>query len=266
MDVTAGARPLVQLDQVSLYLPYVGGRAMSTQRTAAVGGTIWRSGRKSHVEALRQIDLELRDGDRLALLGHNGAGKTTLLRIMSGILQPSVGVCRINGSVSAMLSSTIGMDARETGRNNVATVCVLLGIPRRRIPEVIESVIDFSELGDFIDLPVRTYSAGMRSRLGFAIVTSMQPEILVIDEVLSAGDMNFALKARDRVLSLISRTRTLVVASHSADLMRLFCNRALWLDHGRVHMDGPFEEVWQAYYDAIKAGHKKGSSHAEDGE
>lgn len=262
MDLTSEAAPaeavpvsspetVIHLDRVSLYLPFFRGRSATQNLISKVGGTIsWQSGQE-HVVALRRINLSLASGDRLALLGHNGAGKTSLLRVMAGIYEPSAGQRTIKGRVLALLSSTIGMNLNNTGRANIHHACNLFEVPKSQVAAFEEEVIEFSGLGDFIDLPVRTYSAGMRTRLGFSIISGLEPEILVIDEVLSAGDMNFALKAQKRILSMIARSHAMVVASHSAELMRLFCNRAVWLEHGQIRMDGPFEEVWQAYYEDV---------------
>jgi ABC-type polysaccharide/polyol phosphate transport system ATPase subunit len=128
----------------------------------------------------------------------------------------------------------------------------LFDVGRDRVEAFTEDVISFAGLGDFIDMPVRTYSSGMRTRLGFSIISSLDPDILLVDEVLSAGDMTFARKAQERIASMIERSHALVVASHSAELMRLFCNRAIWLHRGEIQMDGPLEEVWLAYYDSTK--------------
>jgi ABC-type polysaccharide/polyol phosphate transport system ATPase subunit len=241
-------KTLIKLERVHLYLPFHRGRSATKNLIAQVGGKIsWDAG-KQHVVALRQVNLALSSGDRIALLGHNGAGKTSLLRVLAGIYEPSAGIRTINGSVLALLSSTIGMNMNNTGRTNIHHACALFDVPKSEIPAFEESVIEFSELGDFIDLPVKTYSAGMRTRLGFSIISGLDPDILIVDEVLSAGDMSFALKAQKRIISMIERSHAMVVASHSADLMKMFCNRAVWLDHGQIRMDGDFDEVKDAYY------------------
>jgi lipopolysaccharide transport system ATP-binding protein len=254
MDMSASGsrlesrKTLIQLERVHLYLPFYRGRSATKNLIAKVGGKIsWDAG-KQHVVALRKVNLTLSSGDRIALLGHNGAGKTSLLRVLAGIYEPSAGTRTINGRVLALLSSSIGMNVNNTGRTNIHHACSLFEVPKSEIPAFEESVIEFSELGEFIDLPVRTYSAGMRTRLGFSIITSLDPDILVVDEVLSAGDMSFALKAQKRIVSMIEKSHGMVVASHSADLMKMFCNRAVWLDHGQIRMDGDFDEVKDAYY------------------
>lgn len=244
----SGGRELIRLDRVHLYLPFRSHRTRPAGLLNRVGGVIDRSGSRPHVVALKKINLKLMAGDRLAILGHNGAGKTSLLRVMSGIFEPSAGQCRIAGKVSALLSSTVGMSVVNSGRENIRQAAAMFEVPRRQQDEFERVVIEFSELGDFIDLPVSAYSAGMRTRLGFSIVSSLDPDILVIDEVLSAGDMGFAKKAQERIIDMVERSHALVVSSHSGDLMRMFCNRGVWLERGEIVMDGPFEEVWNAYY------------------
>jgi ABC-2 type transport system ATP-binding protein len=251
--VIAAPRTLIKLERVHLYLPFIGKRPSAKELIAKVGGTISRRPGAMHVNALRNVSLDLRSGDRMAIFGHNGAGKTSLMRVMSGIYEPSVGACAINGRVLALFSSTIGLSWENSGRTNIRQACAMFNVPKARHDEFEEAVIDFSELGEFIDLPVSAYSAGMRTRLGFSILSSLDPEILVLDEVLSAGDLAFAKKAQERILSLIDRAHALVVASHSGELMRMFCSRGIWMHRGQVRMDGAFDEVWDAYYASVNA-------------
>ncbi len=254
MAVAGKTSAVVEFDHVSLHLPLARSRERGASKKngdkLSIGGRIMRSLRGDVIAALDDVSFTIGPGERIALLGHNGAGKTTLLRTLCGIYQPSSGKRRVRGRISALLTSTIGLDVYATGTENIRFACALYDIPTNRIDEIIDDVREFSELGHYLDMPVRTYSAGMRTRLGFSIVTSMEPEILVIDEVLSAGDMSFALKAQERILGFIGRAKVLIVASHSADLMRMFCTRAFWMDHGRLRGDGDFEEIWQAYYES----------------
>jgi ABC-type polysaccharide/polyol phosphate transport system ATPase subunit len=247
----ASARALIKLERVHLYLPFIGKRPSAKELIAKVGGTISRSGGSAHVNALRNVSLTLASGDRIGIFGHNGAGKTSLMRVMSGIYEPSAGKCTINGRVLALFSSTIGLSRENSGRTNIRQACAMFNVPKDRHAEFEEQVIEFSELGEFIDLPVQAYSAGMRTRLGFSIVSSLDPEILIVDEVLSAGDLAFAKKAQDRIMSMIDRAHALVVASHSGELMRMFCNRGIWMHRGEVRMDSSFDEVWDAYYASV---------------
>lgn len=200
------------------------------------------------VRALENLSFSLKDGDRVALLGHNGAGKSTLLRLLSGVYAPSSGTAAIQGEIGSLIDIGFGIDAESTGRENIFLRGALLGLTRAEIKEKMEDIIEFSELGDFIDMPLRTYSAGMHLRLAFSVSTVIRPEILLMDEWLSVGDEGFKLRAEKRLNELVASTNILVLASHSKDLVRHTCNRAIWLEHGCVKMDGTPDEVTAAYF------------------
>jgi ABC-type polysaccharide/polyol phosphate transport system ATPase subunit len=250
---SAEPRELIQLNRVSLYLPFIPHAAQRAGLANQVGGTIERTGRHAHVVALRDVTLNLNTGDRLAIFGHNGAGKSSLLRVMAGIFEPSVGRCKVSGKVSALLSANVGISHLNSGRESIRQACGMFEVPRAERAAFEKAVIEFSELGDFIDIPVGAYSTGMRARLGFAIVSTLEPDILLVDEVLSAGDQGFAAKAQKRIVDMIERSRAMVVSSHAASLMRMLCNRGVWLERGQVRLDGPFEEVWEAYQQSRKS-------------
>jgi ABC-type polysaccharide/polyol phosphate transport system ATPase subunit len=186
------------------------------------------------VTALDGIDLHLKDGDRVGLVGHNGSGKTTLLRTMAGIFTPTRGAITITGSVSTVFGLGAGLDGELTGYENIVRMSMLLGATRTAAEAIIPDVEDFTELGDFLSVPVRTYSAGMVTRLTFAVATAAHPEVLLIDEVLGAGDIGFQEKARKRMTAFIGRASILVLASHVPDLLQLFCDRLVNLEHGRI--------------------------------
>jgi lipopolysaccharide transport system ATP-binding protein len=200
------------------------------------------------VRALEDLSLTLKDGDRVALLGHNGAGKSTLLRLSSGVYEPSAGVARIEGEIGSLIDISLGIDPEATGRENIFLRGGLLGMTRREISNKIDEIIDFSELGVFIDMPLRTYSTGMHLRLAFAVSTIVRPEILLMDEWLSVGDEGFKHKAEKRLTELVESTNILVIASHSRDLVMHTCNRAIWLEHGKIRMDGDPNSVCHAYF------------------
>jgi lipopolysaccharide transport system ATP-binding protein len=200
------------------------------------------------VRALDDLSLTLKDGDRVALLGHNGAGKSTLLRLSSGVYEPSAGVARIEGEIGSLIDISLGIDPEATGRENIFLRGGLLGMTRREISNRIDEIIDFSELGVFIDMPLRTYSTGMHLRLAFAVSTIVRPEILLMDEWLSVGDEGFKHKAEKRLTELVESTNILVIASHSRDLVMHTCNRAIWLEHGKIRMDGDPNSVCHAYF------------------
>jgi ABC-type polysaccharide/polyol phosphate transport system ATPase subunit len=215
-----------------------------------VGGVMRRQtddGNRVVVRALQSVTLTVNHGDQLGLIGHNGAGKSTLLRVFAGIYQPSVGTVTIEGRVSPLFSTSPGLDLDDTGYENIVTCGLLLGMSRAEIERKLPEIEAFSELSDYLALPTRTYSTGMLVRLGFAIATAIDPEILLLDEELGTGDARFASRAAKRVESLIGRSSIVVLASHSEDLIRRMCNRTILLDHGRVVLDGPTEDVLETY-------------------
>lgn len=200
------------------------------------------------VRALHDIDFILADGDRIGLIGHNGAGKSTLLRVLSGVYSPSNGRVFRQGTVSSLIDVSLGIDNEATGRQNIYLRGAMLGLSKRDIRSRLDEIIAFSELGEFIDMPVRTYSSGMHLRLAFSVSTVIRPEILLMDEWLSVGDEDFRHKAEARLAELVSSTKILVVATHSRDLIMNICNRVLWLERGVIRMDGRPDEVCTAYF------------------
>ncbi len=200
------------------------------------------------VRALENLTFSLRDGDRVGLLGHNGAGKSTLLRVLSGVYEPSSGAARIEGKVGSLIDISLGIDHEATGRENIYTRGALLGIGRAQMRQHLDEIIAFSELGDFIDMPLRTYSSGMHLRLAFAVSTILRPQILLMDEWLSVGDEGFRHRAEARLNKMVEATNILVLASHSRDLILHTCNRVIWLEHGKVRMSGDPRTVTDAYF------------------
>jgi ABC-type polysaccharide/polyol phosphate transport system ATPase subunit len=224
--------------------------------TRAAGGLIRRDGRHKKrvtVRALENVSLEIRHGDRLGVLGHNGAGKSTLLRVLAGVYTPTYGRITIDGRVSPLFNTSPGLDMEDTGYENILTCGLFLGMTREEIRRKTSDIAEFSELGDYLALPVRTYSTGMLTRFGFSIGTSIDPEILLLDEGLGAGDARFAEKVRTRVDSLIGRSSILVLASHSEDMLRSMCNRAIVLNSGGLVMVGQIDEVIDRYREMNRA-------------
>ena len=200
------------------------------------------------IRALDKLSFNFQDGDRVGLLGHNGAGKSTLLRALSRVYAPTSGTAVIEGEVGSLIDISLGINSEATGRENIFIRASLLGFSKKEIQAHLDEVIEFSELGDFIEMPVRTYSSGMHLRLAFAVSTVMRPEILLMDEWLSVGDENFKLKAEARLANLVDATKILVIASHSRELIETSCNRAIWLEHGQIKMDGSASTVCSAYF------------------
>jgi lipopolysaccharide transport system ATP-binding protein len=200
------------------------------------------------VKALTDISFSLREGDKVALLGHNGAGKSTMLRALGRVYAPTKGTAEIVGQIGSLIDISLGINPEATGRENVFIRGQLLGLTKQEITAKYEAIVEFAELGDFMEMPVRTYSSGMHLRLAFAVSTVVRPEILLMDEWLSVGDADFQHKAEERLRGLVSETKILAIATHSRELVEAVCNRAIWLEHGQVKMDGPVSEVVAAYF------------------
>ena len=202
---------------------------------ATTGGRIARdSANRISVRALDGVSFEIRPGDRVGLMGHNGAGKTTLLRALAGIYEPVSGMLAVEGRVATLLELFLGLDADATGYENIVLRSLYMGLSRRQLQQRAQDIADFTELGEYLHMPVRAYSSGMRLRLAFAVSTSVDAEILLMDEWLSVGDSEFRPKARRRMEELVARTNILVVASHDHSLLQETCNRFLLLERGGV--------------------------------
>lgn len=199
------------------------------------------------VKALTDISLSLGDGDRVGLVGRNGSGKSTLLRVLAGIYEPTHGVMAENGTVVPLLDLALGMDDEATGYQNILLRGMLLGLTGKEIRSVVGEIEDFTELGDYLRLPLRTYSSGMRLRLAFAISTAFRPEILLLDEVIGVGDATFIHKANARLREFRDSAKIVVVSSHSNDVIREMCNKVLWMHEGQVRMFGPVDDVLHSY-------------------
>jgi ABC-type polysaccharide/polyol phosphate transport system ATPase subunit len=213
----------------------------------AIGGQLAPQGSHVVVRALKNVSFAAHDGDRIGLVGQNGSGKTTLLRVLSGTYPPSAGTIEIDGRVSPMLDNMLGMEPDATGLENIRICGLLRGMTSRQIDESMDDIVGFTELGDYLKMPVRSYSSGMLLRIAFAVATVPHAEILLIDEAIGVGDEHFFQKAFARLRGLVSRSRVLVVASHSQQVIRTLCNRALWLDGGAVVAYGEVDHVLDAY-------------------
>ena len=241
----------IVLDRVSVDFPIYNARKRSLRAEIirrTVGGHIEATD-ETHVSvmALREVSLHLRDGDRLGLIGRNGAGKSTLLRVLSGVYEPPVGRVEIKGSISSLTDMMMGMDGEATGYENIVLRSVFLGVSVKEARRIIPEIEEFTGLGNFLKLPMRTYSSGMMVRLAFAVSTAVTPEILIMDEIIGAGDAAFFLKAEDRLNRLIGGTRILVIASHSDAMLERMCNKAALMEEGCLKMIGPVDEVLAAY-------------------
>lgn len=237
----------LKLDGVTVEYPIYNAASTSLRKqlvNISTGGRI--SALKGQVATVRALDgfsLHLRDGDRLALVGHNGSGKTTLLRTMAGIFRPTGGTVTVIGRVSTVFGLGAGMEPELSGYENIVRMAMLLGMTLAEAERAIPDIEAFSELGGFLAMPVRTYSAGMTTRLTFAVATAVHPEILLVDEVLGAGDADFQAKAHRRMAEFVEKASIFVLASHSPELIRLFCSRVARLEHGKLAAEGSVPEL-----------------------
>lgn len=244
---------MIRLDNVSVEFPLYTRRAAKsavgeTPAKRVTGGHLtFGAGGKTSVRALDGVSFQLKQGDRLALLGHNGAGKTTLLRTIAGLYPPSQGRVLTTGRIAPLLNLSFGIDAEATGYDNIWIRGLYLGLSRREIREKIEEIAAYSGLGQFLDLPVRTYSSGMRARLGFAVSTHVNADILLLDEAVATGDAAFRAQAQARIRDVAGQAGILVLASHSNKVLRELCNLGLLLERGRAVAFGPLDEVIERY-------------------
>jgi ABC-2 type transport system ATP-binding protein len=229
--------------------PIFDARSRSLKKTVlgVVGGNIASDTRVPVIEALKDVTLNLQTGDRVGLVGHNGAGKSTLLRLLSGIYEPTRGTAEIHGRVAPVFDLGVGMDPEISGYENILIRGLFLGMTRKQMQERVDDIAEFTELGDFLSLPLRTYSTGMRIRLALGVVTSIDPEILLLDEGIGAVDAAFMERARGRLADLVQRAGLLVFASHSEEFLRQLCDTALWLEHGRVKAHGDLDDILSMY-------------------
>ena len=197
--------------------------------------------------ALKDINFDIKKGERLGVLGLNGSGKSTLLKVVSGVLKPSTGSVQTRGVIAPLLELGAGFSPEYTGRENIYLYGSVLGYSKDFLDEKFDEIVDFSELGEFIEVPVKNYSSGMKSRLGFSIATVVEPDILILDEVLSVGDKKFRVKSEKKVMSMFERGVTVLFVSHSLEQVQRICDKAIILDSGRLVANGPVEKVARIY-------------------
>jgi ABC-2 type transport system ATP-binding protein/lipopolysaccharide transport system ATP-binding protein len=243
----------ILLENVSVSFPVYSSSTRSLKNRliqTATGGQIRADGasqRISIVQALQDINLSLQSGDRIGLVGHNGAGKTTLLRVLGGIYEPNCGHVSVEGSVVPLFDISLGMDQESTGYENIILRGLFLGLTRQQIKSRMDEIAEFTELGDFLNLPIRTYSAGMQMRLAFAVSTSVIPDILLRDEGIGAGDASFMQKASERLKHFTEQVSIIVLSSHSEELISSMCSKAVLMEHGQILSVGSTGDVLTRY-------------------
>ncbi|RSN20913.1 ABC transporter ATP-binding protein [Streptomyces sp. WAC 05977] len=222
-------------------------RSLKKRVLGKVGGKIGTESKVPIIEALHDVSLQLREGDRVGLVGHNGAGKSTLLRLLSGIYEPTRGSAKISGKIAPVFDLGIGMDPEISGLENIIIRGLFLGMTAKQMEARVDDIAEFTELGDYLQMPLRTYSTGMRVRLALGVVTSIDPEILILDEGIGAVDAAFLNKAKDRLKALVKRSGILVFASHSDEFLFELCDSAIWMDEGHVKQRGSLRDVLTGY-------------------
>jgi ABC-type polysaccharide/polyol phosphate transport system ATPase subunit len=241
--VTVASDPHVAIDTVDLGVRYSLRFTRKTTMRESLGRVFRREGGDHSFWALRHLDLRVTHGESLAVIGPNGAGKSTLLQALAGIITPSEGSVNVYGNVSSLLTLGAGFDQDLTGRENILLGGAFMGIDHREMAQRLEGIIEFADIGEFIDASLKTYSSGMRARLGFAIATSVDPDILLLDEVLATGDQVFRAKSKARVLELVQAAKAIVLVTHDMHWVTEFCNRAMLIERGAVILEGDPAEV-----------------------
>jgi lipopolysaccharide transport system ATP-binding protein len=234
---------LIEFQNVSKWFPHSAGRQLLRTHITRWFGRV----RHEPFCALRNISFQLRDGESLAIVGSNGAGKSTLLSLAAGLTQPNEGQVRVNGRIAALLELGSGFHADLTGAENLVLNASLMGLSKRKTGDLFDRIVEFSGIGDFMDEPLRTYSSGMMMRLAFSVAIQCDPDILLIDEILAVGDAGFQEKSRDALASFRRAGRSMLFVSHSAPAVRSMCDRAIWIDHGSLMMEGRVDDVLDAY-------------------
>jgi ABC-type polysaccharide/polyol phosphate transport system ATPase subunit len=236
--------PLVEAHDLGVWFRLHRKKKSTLKRALLTRGIL---GRREILWALRGVGFHCYEGEALGIVGHNGAGKSTLCLVLARILTPDEGSVTIRGRVSSLLTLGAGFNRELSGRANIQLYASFLGIPRKILEGKMDEIIAFSELGDFIDEPVRSYSSGMRAKLGFSVASSLDPEILILDEVLAVGDRKFRAKSEARMREMMNQSKLIVVVSHASAVLRDLCTHCLWLHQGRARLWGPADEVLDAY-------------------
>jgi ABC-type polysaccharide/polyol phosphate transport system ATPase subunit len=248
---TAPAEVELTLRNVDVSFPIYHGGSRSLKKSLLFRGSgghmATDANQRIIVQALRNVSLQLVAGDRVALIGSNGAGKTTLLRVMAGIYEAVNGTVKSRGRISPMFDIGLGIDSELSGFDNIRLRGMILGLSSAEIEERLADIVEFTALGDYLDVPVRTYSSGMMTRLTFAVATCFAPEILLMDEWIMAGDASFLDKAQRRIETFVQRASVMVLASHSVETCRKFCNQGIWMDQGQIKAAGPIDDILKAY-------------------
>ncbi len=248
----------IELQNVHLNIPIYGisSRSLKSEFIRITTGGMLNRNKDSNVatvNALDNVNLTIEHGDRVGLIGHNGAGKSTLLRMLAGIYEPTQGHAVVDGRVTALLDVMMGLDPESTGYDNILLRGILHGLTFTEIRRKQKEIAEFTDLGGYLNMPIRTYSSGMQLRLAFAIATNVVPEILILDEIVGAGDASFMHKAKKKIDELIVHSEIVIIASHSMDILHSLCNKVIWLDAGKVAYYGVVSAGIEQYEEAVKS-------------
>ena len=241
---------IVAVNNLDLSYPIIGAGNASLKNSIiakTTGVKISGTDKVPMVNALQDINFSLESGDRLGIIGHNGAGKSTLLKVLAGIYYPTSGKIQINGKLVSTLNISLGMEQEATGRENIIIRGLLSGLTKKQILAKLDDIAEFCDLGQYLDMPLRIYSTGMATRLAFGTVTALEADVVLMDEVIGTGDAAFMEKAQARLDKFIAQAHVLVIASHSEETIRKFCNKALLLEHGKMKAIGTVDEVMDIY-------------------
>ncbi|MBN8647351.1 MAG: ABC transporter ATP-binding protein [Caulobacterales bacterium] len=242
----------IRVSNLTIDLPLIDVSANSLRRkiiNLAVGGKFMKKQSGDLIiRAIDNVSFEVDDGERVGVVGHNGAGKTTLLRAVAGVFEPRAGKVIIDGKITALFGAGIGLDPEATGLENIVLMAAYLGMHIKTTDPIVEDIIDFCDLNDYIELPVKVYSTGMLGRLAFAVATSFKPDVLILDEWLGAGDQAFITKANNRVTNFVNNAKVVLLASHATNIIEQMTSRVLWLDRGKVKFFGDTKE-WKQLHD-----------------
>lgn len=246
--------PHIALKDASITFPVYNSTTRSIRHALfeKLGGKVSSHRNTVMIDALRGLNIEIKNGERVGLIGHNGAGKTTLLRMLARVYPPTSGTATITGKVSALTDLALGMDSEATGNENIIYRCIFMGMTMDEAKAARPQIAEFTELEQFLDLPVRTYSTGMFLRLAFSISTNVTPDILVLDELIGAGDASFRAKSAARIKKLLEDSSILVLSSHSIGIVKENCERVIWLEKGQIKDDGPAGRVLLDYQNCYK--------------
>lgn len=246
----------INLQDISVQFPVYNANARSLKKNflrLATGGTVSHDANQHIIiSSLSNITISFEHGDRVGLIGHNGSGKSTLLKLLAKIYEPTSGKIYLEGQISPMLNLMQGIETEFTGYENIIIRGTMLGLNRKQIKHQIHDIAELTGLGDYLSMPVRTYSSGMMLRLAFAISTSIKPEILLIDEIFGVGDASFMSKAREKMVELLNQSSIVIIASHATDIIHEFCNKALLLEGGRIKYFGPVIHALELHYGNLK--------------